>query len=403
MARSTFRFGLLAVVFAAGIAFAMLVLRIPLTTGKTQSAVVAKVDAKPPAADQSELPMDDERIKAAEIGLSNAGPGSVAKRLVVPGVIIPDTDRVARVTVKLAGTVSELRKNIGDEVSRGDVLGKIESREVAEARSEYLASRLSDDLQQELTGRDKGLAEGRAIPEQQYIKSRSAAAQSRMRFDIARQKLLALGLDEAEVASTPNAPEGTLRLQTVRAPISGRVVERKVEIGTAVGRDSQSPELFVLIDLGKIWIEMSVASKDLANIREGQSVRFSVAGTSDVGTAKIKFVNPMLDKETRSARVVAEIDNPDRIWRPGAFVTAAIAVDERAVAVVVPMAAIQSVAGRKVVFVRTAGGFQKRDVVLGQRDGASIEVVSGLKAGEHIASSNTFSLKAELSKPTDDD
>ncbi|WP_441277216.1 efflux RND transporter periplasmic adaptor subunit [Tardiphaga sp. 172_B4_N1_3] len=404
MTSKLYRFGIFALVFAAGVAVATLAQRGQGGAGKSAGSVAAKTETKlAPSSSKTDIPMDDERIQAAEIGLSETGPGTVAKRLVVPGILIPDSDRVARVTVKLAGTVSELRKNIGDEVKRGDLLGIIESREVAEARSEYLASKLSDELQQELTGRDKGLSEGRAIPEQQYIKSRSAAAQSHMRFDIARQKLLALGLEEAEVGATPNAPEGTLRLQAVRAPISGRVVERKVEIGTAVGRDSQSPELFVLVDLSKVWVEMTVSSNDLANVREGQSVRISVAGDAAVGTAKVRFVNPVLDKETRSARVVAELDNADRTWRPGAFVTAAIAVDEREVPVVIPITAIQTVAGRKAVFVRTADGFRKRDVVLGQRDGTSIEATSGLKAGERIASSNTFSLKAELSKPTDED
>ena len=55
------------------------------------------------------------------------------------------------------------------------------------------------------------------------------------------------------------------------------------------------------------------------------------------------------------------------------------------------------------VFVRTKEGFEKRDVVLGQRDGQSVEIVSGLAAGETIAVSNTFSLKAELSKPGEED
>ena len=59
--------------------------------------------------------------------------------------------------------------------------------------------------------------------------------------------------------------------------------------------------------------------------------------------------------------------------------------------------------GRKAVFVRTREGFEKRDVVLGQRDGQSVEIVSGLAAGEIIAVSNTFSLKAELSKPGEED
>ncbi|MFM9597880.1 efflux transporter periplasmic adaptor subunit, partial [Streptomyces scabiei] len=73
------------------------------------------------------------------------------------------------------------------------------------------------------------------------------------------------------------------------------------------------------------------------------------------------------------------------------------------VAVTVPVGAVQTIEGRKVVFVRTADGFEKRDVVLGPRDGGIVEIVSGLAAGETIATSNTFSLKAELAKPGDED
>jgi cobalt-zinc-cadmium efflux system membrane fusion protein len=75
----------------------------------------------------------------------------------------------------------------------------------------------------------------------------------------------------------------------------------------------------------------------------------------------------------------------------------------RAAPVVAPFSAIQTVQGRKAVFVRTRDGFEKRDVVLGQRDGQSVEIASGLAAGETVAVSNTFSLKAELSKPGDED
>ncbi|UGV26943.1 efflux RND transporter periplasmic adaptor subunit [Rhodopseudomonas boonkerdii] len=397
------RFAGIALVFAAGVGVASLGPRLFGGAGK-EKAPVAQQEQKPASTEAKvDLAMDAERMQLAQIELAPARAGMVAKRLVVPGVIVPDADRVARVTVKLAGTVSELRKNIGDEVAKGEVLGAIESREVAEARSEYLASKLSDDLQQDLTGRDKGLFEGRAIPEQQYIKSRSAAAQSHMRFDIARQKLLALGLEESEIASIAAAPEGTLRVQYVRAPISGRVVERKVELGAAVGRDSQSTEMFTMVDLANVWVEMTVSSADIIDVREGQSVRITVAGSAQTGTAKVIFVNPLLDKETRGARVVAVLENPKRAWRPGAFVTAAIAVEEKQASVVVPISAIQNISGRKALFVRVKDGFQKRDVVVGQRDGDVVEIVSGLSAGERIASSNTFALKAELAKPTDED
>jgi len=358
----------------------------------------AKPDTKPAV-----IVMDDERIKLADIELREAGPAPIARRLVVPGTIVPDAGRVSHVSVKLSGTVAELRKNIGDDVVKGEVLGVLESREVADAKSEYLAARLSNELQQDLTSRDKSLWEGRAVPEQQYIKSRNAAAQSEMRFGIARQKLMALGVSDAEISALPQAADGTLRSQNIRAPISGRVAERKVEQGTAVGRDSLETELFVIVDLSQVWVELSVSSTDLPLVKESQPVDIMLRGVAETGVGKIVFVSPLLDKETRAARVVAALPNPDGRWRPGSFVTAGIAVERRDVPVTVPFSALQTVDSRKAVFVRTAEGFEKRDVVVGRRDGPLVEIVAGLSAGDTVAASNTFSLKAELSKPGDED
>jgi cobalt-zinc-cadmium efflux system membrane fusion protein len=101
--------------------------------------------------------------------------------------------------------------------------------------------------------------------------------------------------------------------------------------------------------------------------------------------------------------VIAEIDNQDGVWRPGTFVTAGIAIDERSVPIAVPVAAIQTMDGGAVVFVRTPEGFQKRPVVLGQKNEQVVEVVSGLSLGETIAESNTFLLKAEMLKGAAED
>ena len=214
---------------------------------------------------------------------------------------------------------------------------------------------------------------------------------------------MALGLAETEIAALPEAPEARLRRQDVRAPIAGRVVERKVELGTAVGRDNLETELFVVVDLTRVWVELSVAAGDLPLMKEGQRVGISARELSETAKGKIVFVSPLVDKETRTARVVAEIENTDGTWRPGSFVTAAIALNEREVPVVAPTTAIQKVEGRPIVFVRTKNGFEKREIVLGQREDQTVEIVSGLTSGETIAATNTFSLKAELSKPRDED
>src|SRR5262249_38596751 len=158
------------------------------------------------------------------------------------------------------------------------VLAVLESREVADAKSEYLAARLSDELQQDLFARDKALFERAVASEQQFIRSRNQAAQTRMRLDISRQKLVALGVGEGEVAALPTQSEAAHRLQDIRSPIGGRVVERKVDLGTAVGRDNLETELFVIVDLDRVWVELAVSPGDLPVIKEGQAVAVSARG-----------------------------------------------------------------------------------------------------------------------------
>jgi membrane fusion protein, heavy metal efflux system len=353
--------------------------------------------------DKQIVKLTEGQIAAAHINVVTAQVGALTRRLTVPGAIIPLADRIARVAVKLSGTVAELRKRLGDPVSKDEVLAILESREVADAKSEYLAARLTSELQQDLFERDKILWEKRIAPEQQYLRSRNLAAQAGMRLNIARQKLFALGLDEAAIADLPNLPEALLRRQEVRSPMTGRVVERKVDLGMAVGRDNLETELFVIVDLDRVWVELAVSPADLPAIKEGQPVSVTSRGIAEKADGQIVFISPLMDKETRAARVVAEIANTDGVWRPGSFVTAAIAVEQQSVSVAVPASAIQTMDHQKVVFVRISEGFEKRAVVVGRGDGRLVEVVTGLQAGETVAATNTFALKAEFMKGQSED
>jgi cobalt-zinc-cadmium efflux system membrane fusion protein len=349
------------------------------------------------------LRLTQEQLTAAGVELTTVRGGTLARHITVPGTVVPHADRIARVSVRLSATVAELRKKIGDPVAKDEILAILESREVADAKSEYLAARLTDELQQDLFVRDRMLWDKRVSNEQQFLRSRNAAAQTRMKLDIARQKLLALGIAQQEIAALPEEPEGSLRRQAIRSPIAGRVVERKVDLGTAVGRDSLETELFVIVDLDRVWVELAISPADLPAIKEGQPVSISARAVTDKVDGKIVFISPLLDKETRSARVVAEIANGDGVWRPGSFVTAAIAVEEQAVPLVIPASAVQTIDNEKVVFVRTPEGFEKRQVGLGRNDDRFVEVVTGLRSGEVIAGSNTFPLKAQLMKALAED
>ena len=127
-----------------------------------------------------------------------------------------------------------------------------------------------------------------------------------------------------------------------------------------------------------VWADLAVSLRILADIHEGQADHDLGRHGRESSPATIMFVSPLLDKDTRAARVVASVDNAARKWRPGSFVTAEIPIDEGAGAVVVPEPALQSMKGENVVFVRNADGFEARKVSVGRQDARLAEITAGL-------------------------
>lgn len=372
----------------------------PAEAARPAAAAVPKADShghgggEDAHGEEGKIAMTAEQVVAANIQVAPVGAGVLVSRVAVPGVLAASQDRLARVTARVGGTVAEVRKGLGDTVAKGDVLVVIESREIADAKGEFLAASRQAALQESNLAREARLWKQRVSAEQDFIQARTTAEETRIRVDLARQKLSALGLSDAEVASLPKQPVAALRRLEVRAPINGRVTARTAVLGAAVGGDA---ELFAVADLSSLWVEMSIPPRDLPTARQGQAV--TVAGEGDhKGEGRIVFLSPVLDLETRSARAVAELPNTDGAWRPGAFVTASLATAEQPVDVLVPRDAVQEVEKERVVFVRTPEGFEKREVALGREDATGFEVVFGLDAGTEVAVGNAFALKAELAK-----
>lgn len=350
-----------------------------------------------PEAPQGEVRLSPEQIATSKISVEAVGPGDISRQLTAPAAVMPDPDKIARVAAKVAGVVEELRKRLGDKVARGETIAIIDSREVAEAKSEYLAALANFDLQNVLFQREKGLFEKKITAEQLFLKAKAVFMEAKVKLDLARQKLAALDMSEQEIAALPSQPIADLRRKEILAPISGRVIERLVNIGQPVGGEGQAKELYVISDLSVVEAELAVPAADLGLLREGQDVRIQNA-EGRVFEGKITYVNAMITKETRTGNVRVRFPNPDFSLRPGSLLEAEISLKQARVKLKVPRSAVMMIDGKPNVFVRTADGFAKREVELGRGDDDSVEVVSGLKPGEEIAVSNVFLLKAELGK-----
>ena len=167
--------------------------------------VVNKVSATAEHHEDNEVHLSAEQIPAARIETVPAGPGVLAKTISVPGTITPDGDKIARVATKVAGTVAALNKRLGDTVDKGEVIAVVDSREVAEAKSEYLGALATFELQKTLFEREQTLWDRKVSAEQQYLRARNTFAEAKLRLDLARQRLAALDVDEAEMATLASA------------------------------------------------------------------------------------------------------------------------------------------------------------------------------------------------------
>ncbi|MCB1505243.1 MAG: efflux RND transporter periplasmic adaptor subunit [Hyphomicrobiaceae bacterium] len=340
------------------------------------------------------IKLSGAQIEAAGINMAPALSGALSKEIAVPGRLTLNANAQAKVVPKLAGTVASIMKQPGETVAKDDVLATLESREMAEAKSEFLAGTRSAELAKVTFEREERLWKQKVTAEQDYLNAKNAHQEAIIRIDLAHQKLHALGLPEDEIDRLPKTKDQeNARLYELRSPIAGRVIARDVILGQVVGTDR---EVFTIADLAKIWVEMSVAPQDLPFAREGQDVIVTSGGKT--ATAKVMLVNPMIDPDTRSAKVVAELDNSAGEWRLGDFVSARLISGKQEAALIVPRSAIQTVKGSPVVFVNEQAGFRARPVTTGREDSENVEILSGLEFAETIATMNTFTLKAELGK-----
>jgi cobalt-zinc-cadmium efflux system membrane fusion protein len=324
-----------------------------------------------------------QQIADAGIEVTRPTVGGVAGAIELSATIEGDPQGVQVVSTSVGGRLVSLTRNLGQSVSRGDPLAIIESREAASLKAEVEAARARSALAQSNLRREQRLFAERVSPEQDLVAARTAATEASIALRLALQQLSATG-----------SGGGALNRIAVRSPIAGQVIARSATLGQAVAADA---ELFRVANLSKVTVTTSLVPTDAGRVKPGVRVEVTAPGRRQEG--RVTFVSPILDETTRLVPVIATLDNAGSTWRVGETVNVSIlvpATGDRTVAV--PSAAVQMIEDKSFVFVRTATGFRAIPVTLGRTNGGQVTVTAGLTGSERIASTNSFTLKAELGK-----
>ncbi|TDB27529.1 efflux RND transporter periplasmic adaptor subunit [Stenotrophomonas sp. ATCM1_4] len=181
----------------------------------------------------------------------------------------------------------------------------------------------------------------------------------------------------------------------VSAPISGVVLSRQAQVGAVAG---EGTPLFEIGDLSELWVDLHIFGADTQHITAGVPVTVTrmTDGVSQATT--LERVLPGTATASQSTVARAVVRNEDGLWRPGAAVKARIVVAMQPAAVVVPLSALQSMDGHDVVFVREGETYTAREVTLGARDAAKVEIKDGLRAGEQVVVEQSYVVKADIGK-----
>ncbi|MHB1158299.1 MAG: efflux RND transporter periplasmic adaptor subunit [Phycisphaerales bacterium] len=389
-----------------------------LLSGCDQSGSSPPANAEGDESHAEEVKLSAEAMKKSGIRVESAKAQVLVGTITAPARVAFNAEAVAHVGSPLSGRVSEIKVRVGDKVSKGDPLLVVQSPDLGEAQSDFLLKRTAVEtaipaveLTKAAHDRAKALYEesrGIALTEVQkreaeYKVAQGALLAAKAQVTAAENQLHLLGMDQETVQALEKTGEIDPHY-TVRAPISGQVIEREATLGELVSPDREA--LLVLADMSTLWVLADVPESRLSHLTVGSKSRIIVSAIRNQGLeGAVTFISPALDSNTRTASVRIEVKGNGHGLRPGMFAQALISEagdeGEHKAVLAIPEEATQLVEGQVVVFVPVEGEentFAKRPVNLGPAVGRMVPVLSGLKEGEPFVSAGSFILKAEMGK-----
>jgi cobalt-zinc-cadmium efflux system membrane fusion protein len=285
--------------------------------------------------------------------------------------------------------VVEIKTRLDDNVTKGQLLLKVQSPDITNAFDVYLKAVNDEQLANKAEKRAKDLYDHGAISEAQLEQAEDSERDALADLHAAEQQLKTLGVDKNHPSS----------IVDVRAPISGVIVAQNVTNAAAAGVTySGSSTVFTIADLSVVWVLCDVYENDIPKLQLGEQAQIKLAAYPDkLITGRVSDIGPVLDPNLRTAKVRIEVPNPGNRMKLGMFATATFTGLQKASHATVPAAAILHLHDREWVFVPAENRkFRRVEVKSGVTlPNGQQEILSGVAPGQQVVS-NVLQLEATL-------
>jgi len=309
------------------------------------------------------------------------------------GKVLAPRPQTAIVGHAFSARVAEIHVKIGDWVKKAQPLVTLESQEVGDAKSEFYKTIADRELAELTLARQKRLSESGIGVQKNLLEAETEHKIAQSNAEAAEKKLHVLGFNEAQVKEIADTHQISPAI-TLYAPIDGKVVAHEAVLGALV---DEATEILKIIDPTLLWVDAEIYEKDIAKIKIGQTVEIAVpAYPGDIFQGRISYVGDMVNEETRTITVRAEVGNDDHRLKPGMFANVDILLNGGEKMLVVPAAAILEEGHDKVVFIEHNDAFHRRDIKTGVVDAGYHQVLDGLEAGERVVIEGNHLLRSEL-------
>ena len=319
----------------------------------------------------------------------------ISDTLLIPGRLETQNRRLAKIGSPITGRISDLYVSLGDVVKKGQVLARVNSIELTQTQLTLIKSNQLIGLKTKAVERAKLLFEADVISKAEMLRVENELDAVKADYRASRDQLIVLGMSEKAVEKIETSGQIN-SFGDVISRFDGIIISRSINVGQIV---NPQDTLFQVADLTKLWAVALIPEQQSTFIQKDEVVTIEIPALDNKKIeAKIIFEDSIVDPQTRTVMVRAELDNSNLLLKPDMLTSMHIS-SKKTSKIAIPISSVVRENDRNHVFVQnTPQTFRLREVELGIKDGKLITVSSGIAQGETIVTDGAFHLNSERKK-----